>query len=177
MNHQSGRILLWSMLTLAAVTNTLSQLHAQDSCCRHCQDTAGCHKVCRLVCETKKVTVVCWGTQTEDFCVPGPSSVCLRHVDCVCGDDTDPKSPCSQPKKFPWTEWIPACNAKIYTKNKLMKRTITKTIPSFKWVVEDLCANCEAQVPVVQVPPGVAVPPPPVTDAKILPPVTDAKIP
>jgi hypothetical protein len=169
MKYQSGRMLLWSLLMLAAVTNTIGPIHAQDACCCHCRGTDGCHKVCRLVCETKKVTVVCWGMQTEDFCVPGPSSVCMRHVECVCGDDTDPKAPCTKPKKFPWTEWIPASNAKIYTKNKLMKRTITKTIPSFKWVVEDLCENCEAQVPIVQVPPGVEVPLPPVTNAKIIP--------
>ena len=172
MNHPSGRLLLWSMLTLAAVTNTIGQVHAQEGACCHCQGSDGCQKVCRLVCETKKVTVVCWGLQKEDFCVPCRSTFCMRHEECVCGDDTDPKAPCTQPKKFPRNEWIPASNAKIYTKNKLMKRTITKTIPSFKWVVEDLCDNCEAQVPVVQVPPGVEVPPPPVTNAKILSPGT-----
>lgn len=167
-------MLLWSLMTLATVTNTIGQVHAQDGYCCHCQGSDGCHKVCRLVCETKKVTVVCWGIQKEDFCVPGRSTLCMTHEECVCGDDTDPKAPCTKPKKFSWNEWIPANNAKIYTKNKLMKRTITKTVPSFKWVVEDLCENCEAQVPVVQVPPGVEVPPPPVTTAKILPPGTSS---
>lgn len=162
-----SRILLWSLLSLVAVTNTVGQLHANDGCCAHCGGTDGCRKVCRLVCETKKITTVCWGCKAEDFCVPGPSSVCMRHVDCVCGDDTDPKAPCSQPKKFPWTEWIPASSAKVYTRTKLMKRTITKTVPSFKWVVEELCEQCEANCPVVDVPPGIEVPPPPVTDAKI----------
>jgi hypothetical protein len=29
----------------------------------------------------------------------------------------------------------------------LMKRTETITVPTFKWVVEDLCANCNADGP------------------------------
>lgn len=42
-----------------------------------------------------------------------------------------------------------------------MKKTVTKTVPSFKWVVEDLCADCEAKTQDAVVPPGIAVPPPP----------------
>jgi hypothetical protein len=47
-----------------------------------------------------------------------------------------------------------------------MKKTVTKTIPSFKWVVEDLCTECEAKTQDAVVPPGVTIPPPPKVDAK-----------
>src|SRR4051812_35136558 len=107
MKTYAGRMLLCSLLVVAAITNIVGQLHADHTCCAQCGGTDGCQKVCRLVCETKKITTICWGCQREDFCIPGPSSVACRHVDYVCGDDTDPKAPCSEPKKFPWTEWIP----------------------------------------------------------------------
>lgn len=168
MKNTSGRILLWSFLTIAVIGNIARPLLANYLCCAHCGGADGCQKVCRLVCETKKITTTCWGCQREDFCAPGPSTLACRHVDYVCGDDTDPKAPCSQPKKLAWAEWIPGGCAKVYTKSKLMKRTITKTVPSFKWVVEDLCPQCEANCQVPEVPEGVKVPPPPVTDAKML---------
>jgi hypothetical protein len=53
-----------------------------------------------------------------------------------------------------------------------MKKTITKTIPSFKWVVEDLCPHCCANAQSVAVPAGTEIPPPPTglgTIMKILP--------
>ena len=34
--------------------------------------------------------------------------------------------------------------AKIYTKTKLMKKVETVTVPSYKWVVEDMCVQCAA---------------------------------
>ena len=43
-----------------------------------------CKKVCRLVCEEKKVEVVCWGCKCEDFCVPGPGCPTCEHCKCVC---------------------------------------------------------------------------------------------
>jgi hypothetical protein len=49
-----------------------------------------------------------------------------------------------------------------------MKKVETRKIPSYKWVVEDLCSRCEATSPVVAVEPGAKVPPPPDTDAKLL---------
>ncbi len=166
MKNCASRILLWSLLTVGAITNIVGQAHAYDRCCAHCGGMEGCQKICRLVCEEKKVTFTCWGCKREDFCLPGPSTRGEEHCELVC-DETDPKAPCTQPKKFIWNDWIPGGCAKVYTKTKLMKRTITKTVPSFKWVVEDLCPQCEANCDVPEVPAGVVVPAPPVTDAKM----------
>lgn len=168
MHNHSHRIRLWSLLILGAITNIVGQAHAYfDNCCAHCGGMGGCRKVCRLVCEDKKITTTCWGIKREDFCVPGPSIFGGKNCEMVCDDETDPKSPCVQPKKFVWNSWIPGSCGTVYTKNKLMKRTITKTVPSFKWVVEELCSQCEANCETPEVPAGVIVPAPPVTDAKI----------
>ena len=53
------------------------------------------------------------------------------------------KTPCYEPKKFSWTQWTPGGCPTLFTKQKLMKKVVTKTVPSYKWVVEDLCAECE----------------------------------
>lgn len=135
--------------------------------CQHCGCDCACQKVCHLVCEEKKVVVTCWGCKCEDFCVPGPSKPGCKQCETVCefcGED-DSKEICVRPKKFGWREWCPGC-ASVYTKKKLMRRTITKKVPSYKWVIEDLCEKCEKKVANVQVPPGVEVPPAPILRAK-----------
>lgn len=142
--------LLSAALLLQVLTSlAISSLAAHDGAknCLHCQRHSACTKVCRLVCEEKKVEVTLWGCETEEFCVPGPSSPGGEHCESV-----DSKSEkglnqkvCSQPKKFVWTAWTAGC-AKVFTKKKLMKRTTTKTIPSYKWVVEDVCEKCQSQL-------------------------------
>lgn len=151
-------------LSLAIIVTTVAR--AGGGVCAHCGCSDGCQKVCRLVCEDKKVAVTQWGCKAEDFCVPGPSKPSCQHEDFVSDESTAPKAPYSEPKRFVWTEWIPGGHAKIYTKKKLMKRTVTKTVPSFKWVVEDLCPQCEVNCEAPQVPPGTMIPPVPAANAK-----------
>ncbi|WP_254512104.1 hypothetical protein [Anatilimnocola floriformis] len=142
--------------------------------CDHCGCVDACQKTCRLVCETKKVEITCWGCKCEDFCVPGPSKLCSQHCEMVCEEcdkTPDAKGVCYQPHKFVWNEWIPGCCAKIHTRKKLMKKTITKTIPSYKWVVENLCPNCQAHAQSVAVPPGTELPQLPVVAAMTVKPV------
>ena len=120
---------------------------AQERCCAQC----GCHervsKICRLVREEKKITATCWGVEEEAFCVNGPSCEGCIHCESICkkdkGDKADAKV-CSEPKTLTWTNWIPRANASVFTKKKLMKKTVTKSVPSFRWVVEDLCDHCRA---------------------------------
>ncbi len=122
---------------------------AAEPCCARCGCAAPCQKVCRLVCEEKKVEVTCWGCKCEDFCVPGPSTPGCRHGEPVClpSEAADKASaPCVQAKCFFWTEWFPS-SAKVHTRKKLLKKVETRTIPSYKWVVEDLCPACAAQAP------------------------------
>jgi hypothetical protein len=143
---------------------------SKERCCKQC-GCVQCCKVCRLVCEEKKIDVVCWGCVCEDFCLAKhdiPGCVHCETVCAKCGEPRDPKAPCVQPKRFVWTEWIPGC-ATMHTKKKLMKKTEQVTIKTFKWVVEDLCQQCESKCDVAQAGPGDDVPAPPqVADAKLL---------
>lgn len=142
-----------------------------EFCCAICGCQDSCQKVCRLVCEEKKVDVICWGMKCEDFCLPGPSKPCCKQCDLVCDDcGKKPKEddPVATPHRFIWRDWIPSTNAKIYTKKKLMQRIDTKKVPSYKWVVEDLCKKCESKAESAAVEPGVKIPAVPDVDAKIV---------
>lgn len=155
-------------MMLAAALVTLLSAHAWAQGCKHCGCKSDCNKVCRLVCEEKKVEITCLGVKTEEFCIPGPSKLACKNYDDVCdfAEGGCKDGVCSGPKKFVWTQWIPGC-AKIHTKKKLMKRTVTKTIPRYKWVVEDLCGQCENKLPQATVQAGTEVPPLPRLDASV----------
>lgn len=117
---------------------------AGGKCCK-----CGCAEatqVCRLVCEEKKVQVTLWGVKDEDFCVPGPGRPGERQCEMVADPKENDKTPCYEPKKFSWTSWNPLGCPTMFTKQKLMKKVVTKTVPSYKWVVEDLCGECEKAV-------------------------------
>ena len=159
----------WRWVGLALMMPFLATAGARSGVqiCEHCQREACCEKICRLVPEDKKITVTCWGAKEEEFCVPGRSQRGCENCEWVCGDDGDPKSPCSQPKKLFWTDWLPGNCGKVYTRTKLMKRTITKTVKSYKWVVEEVCAQCEADCPPTVIDPQVELPIPPAVDAKL----------
>ncbi len=89
--------------------------------------------------------ITCWGSQCEDFCVPGPSKPGCKHCKTVCAECDDASCDCYQPhatpKTFVWREWIPGC-ARVHTKTKLMKKVVTEKVPSYKWEVEELCTEC-----------------------------------
>ena len=112
--------------------------------CARCGAACPCKKVCKLVCEDKKFDVVCWGCKCEPFCTPGPGCVAREHCQCVCptcNEGEKPSGVCSEPKRFIWREWVPSF-AQMHTKTKLMKRTEQVKVPTYKWVVEDVCCNC-----------------------------------
>ncbi len=146
---------------------------ARECRCAHCQESGACRKVCRLVCEEKQVEVVCWGCKCEEFCVPKRSTKGCEHCEIVCAGcgsgekGSDCSAPHAAPKRFVWTDWCPGC-AKLFTKKKLMKKVETVKVPSYKWVVEDLCPKCEASCAVTAVDRGTALPAPPAVDAKLL---------
>ncbi len=174
---------MWSKLYISGLTAMFVAVGLSFAClnvvseecvsCARCNCHDRCHKVCRLVCEEKKVEVVCWGCEAEDFCVPGPSCPKCEHCEMVkCGgEEGGNDAVCTQPTKFVWTEWIPGC-AKIFTKKKLMKRTITKKVPSYKWVVEDLCKSCRANEKALEITANEEIPAPPqVAGLEIIEPV------
>ena len=114
--------------------------------------------------------MVCWGGVCEDMCYPPPSKRGCKHREEVCAEcDCDPKTPNVKPKGFVWFNWCPGgCSDQIYPKHKLMKKTIVKTIPSYKWVVEEVCPSCSPKCFSAPVPAGVEVPPPPKTAARVI---------
>ena len=105
--------------------------------------------------------------ECEDVCVPGPSTPDCKQCDMV-GSPVPGDKVCSEPKRIVWTSWIPGCGQEIHTKRKLMKKTVTKNVPSFKWVVEDLCSDCTAGINPVVVPAGTVIPPTPHIDGTVV---------
>lgn len=133
---------IWSLLVLAYGTIAI----ADEAICARCGSPAVCRKVCRCVPDEKKIEIVCWGKKQEDFCAPGCSKPLERHCEKVCAEPSaNPDEPCAKPRNMKWTLWGPPRCGKVYTKNKLMKKVVTKSVPGFKSVVEPLCETCAAQ--------------------------------
>lgn len=156
------------LLATALLLCLASLVYANEFRCAHCGHGGECCKVCRLVCEDKKVEVICWGVKCEEFCVPCHGKRCDEHCEMVCDEcDSDPETPYSKPKRFIWYDWLPT-KATMHTRHKLMKKTITKNVPTYKWVVEDLCPHCSANCPCASIEPGTELPPvPPVPGASL----------
>lgn len=161
-----------TLFVLLIVGFAFTQSRAGHHGCRHCGCECDCNKVCRLVKEEKKVTVTCWGVKCEDFCLGGPSHKSCEHCEEVCDpcDEKDPEAPHTVAKPFIWFDWCPSDTAHMFTKKKLMKKTITKKIPSYKWVVEDLCAKCQKDAKSEPVPAGTKLPSPPPMAQVVIPP-------
>jgi hypothetical protein len=141
----TGCAVLGMQVMLGLILTSAMDGSGECSGCARCRAAQRTTKVCRLKVEENKVEIVCWGCATEEFCVPGPSTPKRDHceiIDCGAGADKDSPSVSTKPKKFLWTEWIPGCS-KIFTRKKLMKRTVEKSIPAYRWVVEDVCAQCK----------------------------------
>jgi hypothetical protein len=49
-----------------------------------------------------------------------------------------------------------------------MKKVETVEVPSYKWVVEDLCPSCEAQCGLIEVSADTELPEPPLAGARML---------
>lgn len=107
-------------------------------CCQRCGRDCECRRVCHCVPFDKKVQVVCWGCSEKEICIPDPSIRGCEHREDVC--DNCPHG-CRRNHGIVWWDWTP-CGAKTLTKRKLMKKVVTRKIPSYKWVTEDLCDAC-----------------------------------
>ena len=121
---------LMLMLALVALTPlwSLAETFGFRGRCQDC----GCsnvRKVCKLVPDKKKVQVVKYTAECEDFCIQAPSELCgYRHVpDCEGGK-------CEK-------IWKPNCGC-VWTRTKLVKKTTTEEKPGYKCVVETICVGC-----------------------------------
>lgn len=141
------RLIQWSIASASVLlAMSMGSIAYADTCAR-CGVHAACQTFCRLVCEEKKIEVNCWSYKQEDFCIPGPSKPGCQHCEpaCVSGPDGTETGCLTPPgKKFTWTDWIPGW-AEVHTRRKLMKQTVTKKIPTTKWVVETLCGECASK--------------------------------
>lgn len=110
--------------------------------CSQCGCAASCRKVCRLKCEEKKISVTVWSSKSEEVCIPGPSA--REGKQCEEEEFQSPDSDCpeSLKQRMVWWQWLPKSAPTLHEQHKLMKKTVTKTVPSYRWVVEDLCPEC-----------------------------------
>ena len=172
MQTQTRRMVLRSLLATSVASIYVgfpNEAIAGEGCCSHCGCVSNrCRKICRLVHEDRKITTVCWGMKSEDFCIPGPSTPDCKHCETVCSNGPDDQHTCFKPKRLVWTSWIPGCGTEISTKRKLMKKTVTTTVPSFKWVVEDSCPECMAEIKPIVIPAGTTVPPAPHVEGAVV---------
>ena len=136
-------------LLAAATIGGFAQRTSAQTC-----DGCGCHDrcraVCRPVCTTKTVSEICWGSECEDFCMPGevrhdcrplwrPWTICCQGCgscdcegpcdgqcrDCTCGTN------CAAPG-----------GSRMVTRKKLMFRVVEYEIPVTRWEIDYLCEQC-----------------------------------
>lgn len=102
----------------------------EGSCCQGCGCQSCCKKVCRLVCETKKIKEPYYCCECEDFCLPGPSKCCgYREVCEPCGKTHLEKI------------WQPSCGH-VKTRYHLVKKEVEKEVCVYKCEVVYLCNRC-----------------------------------
>jgi hypothetical protein len=124
-------------MNCARVLNLCILLLATTSClaaATECPECGCCDRrvTCRLLCESQVVKETRWKCECEDFCIPGPSRPCGE--DCECD---------SSKKSGLWCIrlWQPGC-AKVRTRQILGKEETKRTVPSHRWVVEEVCDCC-----------------------------------
>jgi hypothetical protein len=170
MGRTSRRGVLGFALLGVLSHSQLLPAHGHLADCAHCGcRTQRCRRICRLVCETRKITTTCWGMACEDVALPGPSEPACRHCEMVNPRTSEDRNLIAQAKRRVWISWRPSEGPDVATKRKLMKKTVSKTVPSYRWVVEEICGNCLAQLKPVAPPADAVLPPlPPVTGVQVI---------
>lgn len=161
------RVLLLGALVASGVM--AAQPGAAGELMYGCMTRPACGKVCKLVCETKTLTVTCYGCECEQICIPGPSQAGCKHcstnccngvcgrgydcgyndlgcdiVDCCgscgCGCGCDDGCCNHAPKcEFCWRDWCACGCARPRTVKKLTKYEAQKEICWYHWEVVDSC--------------------------------------
>jgi len=119
---------------VVALLAMCGSLRGEAPCCQGCGCQPCTRKVCKLVCESKKVPTPVYSVECEDFCLPGPSVKC--KVPCGCPDGCH--SGCHKGYKVVYK---PTCG-KVRTRANLVVGKKEKEVPSYKCVVEEVCARC-----------------------------------
>jgi hypothetical protein len=106
-----------------------------------------CGKMCKLVCETKKLTDIGYGSECKEICLPGPSRAGCKHC-AVCygkcaGDVCGDCQSCQPKCEFCWRDWFACGCAQPRTVRVLTKYQAEKKICWYHWeVVDAACCNC-----------------------------------
>ena len=132
--------LLLSAFAASVVLTTPSDAAGQlmYGCCTR----PACGKVCKLVCETKKLTVFGYGCECKDICIPGPSLPGCKHCCTICCGECGGNCCCQEePAKleFCWRDWCACGCAKPRTVKVLTKYQAEKEICWYHWEVVDAC--------------------------------------
>ena len=131
-------------VVLASLAAVPAPVAAGENCC-HCGSGCGVRKVCRLVCETKKIKDYCYGCKCDAICLPGKSCRGCLHCDDVCASCGQCGCDCGCDHKplchLEWYDWKPGCADMLHIK-KLVKYEVEREVCSFKWVVEEVCDGC-----------------------------------
>lgn len=146
-----SQLLAVSACFLLAYSATAQECCEPQDCCKHC----GCKKVCKVVCETKKVTKTIWQVQCEEFCPQLPGRGPLGRGPCCdpgcccepCGEEAEAAcsaegSCCSDPCASLRCKPVhpPRCG-KVRCRRKLVKREVICEVPVYKCVVV-CCHGC-----------------------------------
>ena len=134
----SRRGYMFWILAILLGNSTAGLAMGQDCACAACGDSVECVKVCKLVCVETNVEFTCWKSEYGDVCVPCRSKHCGKDCvsACECQEGADGNG-----RKLIFGIWQPN-GADIKTRRNLMKKTVVKKIPSFKWEVESRCHEC-----------------------------------
>lgn len=159
------------MAPLAALICGLAFAH--DRCCEHCGCQHNVKKVCRVVCEMKEEKEICYDCKCEDFCIPGPSCKCGEKCECSCA---------ARHGYIRRNIWEPSDCATVHTRHLLLRREVVKKVPTYKWVVEYVCCDCEgagacAQQPLPPEAEQLAGPKPDLSDEQAAQPARQAIVP
>jgi hypothetical protein len=109
-----------------------------------------CGKVCKLVCETKKLTAIGYGCERKDICLPDPSRAGCRHCAVCYGKSTTDAcgncQSCAPKCEFCWRDWFACGCAQPRTVHVLTKYQAEKKICWYHWeVVDAACCDCVSQ--------------------------------
>jgi len=120
-----------ALLCCAAILVFCGSAALAGECCDPCA-ACGCNdnccKVCRVICEVKKVPKPEYDCECEDYCIPG-KSICTIECD-----------ECGNRKKV----YTPTCGT-VRTRTKLVKKEKMVDKVFYKWEVVNLCAPCAKQ--------------------------------
>jgi hypothetical protein len=145
MSNMNSRQLRWQVTALVLFCAFQAVAFAEQFCL-DCSRPA-CGKVCKLVCDTKKVTAIGYGSECKDICLPNPScSGCKHCAVCYgkCAEDACGNCQSCQPKcEFCWRDWFACGCAQPRTVRVLTKYQAEKKICWYHWeVVDAACCDC-----------------------------------